>query len=100
MLLFVFALPVIYLSSMMDGINLYHRINAGEAVRDDVGETLNGVLRNRTLRTIILVIVAVALLAQIVGWLLSVFISIVPILAIGFIVYIIARRRSSGDNPK
>jgi len=93
MLLFIFALPVIYFSSLMDGLNICHRINAGEPVRDEIGETLNGILRNRTLRTILLVIIAVALLGQIVGFLASVLISIIPILIVGFIIYAIVRRR-------
>lgn len=77
----------------MDGLNICHRINAGEPVRDEIGETLNGILRNRTLRTILLVIIAVALLGQIVGFLASVLISIIPILIVGFIIYAIVRRR-------
>lgn len=94
MLLFIFALPVIYFSSLMDGLNICRRINAGEPVRDDIGETLNSVLRNRTLRTVLLVIIAVALLTQVVGILASVFISIIPVLIVGFIIYLIARRRA------
>ena len=87
------AVPVFYLSSFFDGFNVRRRINAGEAVRDDVGDALNGVINNKFLRTLVLVVIAIVLLVNIIGFTATLISRLfVPIVVI-FIVYIVLKRK-------
>ena len=87
------AVPVFYLSSIFDGFNVRRRINAGEAVRDDIGDALNGVIANKTLRTIVLVFIAVVLIVNVVGFAVSIISRLLIPALIVFIIYVLAKRR-------
>ena len=92
-LLLWLAVPVFYISSFFDGFNVRRRINAGEVVRDDVGDALNGIISNKFLRTLVLVVIAIVLIVNVVGF-ASVIISrlFVPLIIV-FILYIILKRK-------
>jgi len=87
------SLGVIYLASFFDGFNVRNRINAGEEVRDDVGESLNMILKNKTVRTIFLVVIAVIVLVNLLGFAINIISSVLPIVLIGFIIYLIVRNK-------
>jgi len=92
-LILVFSLVVLTIASFLDGFNVRRRINAGEAVRDDVGDILNGIISNKFLRTIILVVVAIVLIINILGFAFSVIGTLLPWLVVGLIVYLIIKRK-------
>ena len=87
------SLGVIYLASFFDGFNVRNRINAGEEVRDDVGESLNMILKNKTVRTIFLVVIAVIVLVNLLGFAINIISSVLPIVLIGFIIYLIVKNK-------
>lgn len=92
-LLLGLAMPVYVLSVFFDGFNVRRRINAGEAVRDDIGDALNGILSNKTVRTTILVALAVVLLVSVLGFAAAVLARLIPVLIVVVGVYLIFRRR-------
>jgi len=92
-LLLGLAIPVYVLSSFFDGFNVRRRINAGEAVRDDIGDALNSILANKTLRTIILVTLAVVLVVSVLGFAISLISRLLPVLLIGLGIYIFVKRK-------
>jgi len=92
-LLLGLAIPVYVLTCFFDGFNVRRRINAGEAVRDDIGDALNSVLSNKTLRTFILIAVAVVLVVSVLGFAVGVITRFLPIVIIGLGVYIFVKRK-------
>jgi len=91
--MFGLAIPVYVITSFFDGFNVRRRINAGEAVRDDIGDALSGILGNKYLRTIILVTLAVILVVSVLGFAISVITRLLPLVVIGLGVYIIMKRK-------
>jgi len=92
-LLLIFAFVVLVIASFIDGFNVRNRINAGEHVRDDLGEVLNTIIANKFLRTTILVVVAIVLVSQALGFAFSLIGTLMPWLVIGFIVLVIMKKR-------
>ena len=92
-LLLGLAMPVYILTVFFDGFNVRRRINAGEAVRDDIGEALNGILANKTVRTLILLALAVVLLVSVLGVAVVIIGQLIPIVIILGGLYLIFRRR-------
>ena len=92
-LLLWLAVPVFYISSFFDGFNVRRRINAGEVVRDDVGDALNGVIGNRFLRTLVLVVIAIVLIVNVVGFASAVISRLFVPLVIVFVLYIILKKK-------
>ena len=87
------SLGVIYLASFFDGFSVRRRINSGEIIKDDVGEAFGFILKNRTARTIFLVVIAVIVLVNILGFAINVISALLPILLIGFVIYLFVRKR-------
>ena len=92
-LLMIFSLVVLTVASFLDGFNVRRRINAGEAVRDDVGEALNSIMSNKILRTIILVVVAIVLIVSVFGLAVNIIGTLLPWLVIGLIIFVIVKRK-------
>lgn len=91
-LLLWLAVPVFYISSFFDGFNVRRRINAGEVVRDDVGDALNGIINNKFLRTLVLVVIAIVLIVNVIGLTATIISRLFVPLIIVFILYIILKR--------
>ena len=92
-LLLWLAVPVFYISSFFDGFNVSRRINAGEAVRDDIGDALNGIVGNKFLRTLVLVVIAIILIVNVAGFAGAIISRLfVPLIAV-FILYIVLKRK-------
>jgi len=92
-LMLIFAIPVVAIASFFDGFNLRRRINAGEEVRDDIGDSLNGILQNKFLCTLILVVIAVTLIITVLGVAITIITKLFPLLVVGLGVYIIVKRK-------
>ena len=92
-LMLIFAIPVLALSSFFDGFNVRRRINAGEEVRDDIGDALNSILRNKFLCTLILVVVAVTIISTVLSILSGLLSTMFPLLIVGIGIYVIMRRK-------
>jgi len=92
-LLLWLAVPVFYISSFFDGFNVRRRINAGEAVRDDVGDALNGIIGNKFLRTLVLAVVAIVLIVSVFGFAATVISRLFVPLIIVFVLYIILKKK-------
>jgi len=93
-LMIIFAIPVLVISSFFDGFNVRRRINAGEVVRDDIGDALNSILQNKFLCTLILVVIAVTLIVTVLNIAISIISSLFPLLVVGLGIYIIVKRKS------
>jgi len=89
----IFAIPVLALSSFFDGFNVRRRINAGEEVRDDIGDVLNSILRNKFLCTFILVVIAVTIIVTVLGIISSILSTLFPLLIVGLGIYVIMKRK-------
>jgi len=92
-LMLIFAIPVLVLSSFFDGFNVRRRINAGEEVRDDIGDVLNSILRNKFLSTFILVVIAVTIIVTVLGIISSILSTLFPLLVVGLGIYVIMKRK-------
>lgn len=92
-LLLIFAFVVLVIASFIDGFNVRHRINAGEPIRDDLGEVLNTIMANKFLRTTVLVVVAIVLVWNILGFAFNLIGTVLPWLVIGFIVLVVMKKR-------
>ena len=92
-LLLWLALPVFYISSFFDGFNVRRRINAGEIVRDDIGDALNGIINNKFLRTLVLAVVALVLIVNVMGFAATVISRLFVPLVIVFILYVVLKRK-------
>ena len=92
-LLFIFGLPVFMLTCIFDGFNLRRRINAGIPVEDGISDVLNTILRNKTLTLAILAIIVITFAGRILGFAFGLISSLIPLLIIGFGLYVILRRR-------
>jgi len=93
MLLLWLSLPVFYISSFFDGFNIRRRINAGEIVRDDVGDALNGIIGNKFLRTLFLVLVAIILIVTVLGFAAAIISRLIVPLLIVFILLVVFKRK-------
>ena len=94
-LMVIFAIPVVVIASFFDGFNLRRRINAGEEVRDEIGDVLNSILQNKFLCTLILIVIAVTLIVTVLNIAISVISSLFPLLVVGLGVYILVKRNGS-----
>ena len=92
-LLLGLTIPVYVLTVFFDGFNVRRRLNAGEAVRDDIGDTLNSILGNKTARTLILAALAVVLLVSVLGLAVAIIGKLIPIIVIVGGLYLLFRRR-------
>jgi len=92
-LMLIFAIPVVFITSFFDGFNLRRRINAGEEVRDDIGDALNSILQNKFLCTLILVVIAVTLIFTVLSIAITIITSLFPLLVVGLGIYIIVKRK-------
>jgi len=92
-LMLIFAIPVVAITSFFDGFNLRRRINAGEEVRDDIGDALNSILQNKFLCTLILVVIAITIIVTVLNIAISIISSLFPLLVVGLGIYIIVKRK-------
>lgn len=92
-LLLWLSLPVFYISSFFDGFNVRRRINAGEAVRDDLGDALNGIVGNKFLRTLVLAVVAIVLIVNVLGLAAAIITRLAIPAIIVFVLYIVLKRK-------
>ena len=92
-MLLVFSLVVLIFSSIFDGFNVRRRLNAGEAVRDDVGDVVNSVISNKFLRTIIFVIIAILLIVSVLQIATAIIGRLLPLLVIGLVIFIVIKRK-------
>jgi hypothetical protein len=91
-LIFGLAIPVYWLTCMFDGYNIRRRINAGEAVYDDVEDILSFLKRNKNLIIgFIVVIVAISLISTV----FAILSPILPILIVGLGLYVLFKRPKS-----
>jgi hypothetical protein len=93
-LLLGLTIPVFVLTSFFDGFNVRRRINAGEAVRDDIGDALGGILSDKRLRTIIFVALAIIFVVSVVGIAANLLARFLPLLIIVLGVYVIMKRKN------
>ena len=91
-LLFGLALPVVYIVCFFDGFRIALRINAGEEVEDGVGDVLNGLLRNKKLTMILLIIIGLAFAGNIFSFAVNLVRRAVPVLVIALALYIILKK--------
>ena len=91
-LLLWLSLPVFVITSIFDGFNVRRRINAGEAVRDDIGDALNGIIGNKFLSTLVLAVIAIVFIINVMGFAIGFISSVLPWVFVGFIVLVIVRR--------
>jgi len=92
-LLLWLSVPVFYISSIFDGFNVRRRINAGEVVRDDIGDALNGIISNKFLRTLVLAVVAIVILVSILDFAVTVITAVFVPLVIVFVLYILLKKK-------
>jgi hypothetical protein len=88
-ILAAFAIPVYWITCFFDGFHIRRRINSGEIVEDGIGSILSGMLRNKTLTAIFLIIIAIAIL----GFLFEILKAAMPILLVIFALYLIFIRK-------
>ena len=91
----VFAFVIFILTCIFDGFHIRRRINAGEAVGDDISEIIGSVLKNKMLCLIIFVMLGILFLGAVFGIVSSLLSNIPLLFLIGFGLYIIFRRRKS-----
>jgi len=99
-LLLALSIPVVFFASFFDGYKVRRRLMAGEVVEDNVGDALNIIIHNKFLRTLVLVVLAVVLIVNVVGFAVGLLSRVLPLLAIGLIVYVIMKRKSSGGRSE
>lgn len=87
------AIPVYVVSILFDGFNVRRRIIAGEAVRDEIGDALNGIIANRMLRNVVIAVLAITLAVTVLGWLSSIIARLLPLLIVGIGVYVLVKRK-------
>jgi hypothetical protein len=92
-MLFSLAIPVYVLTCIFDGFNIRRRINAGEVIYDNVGDILGGIFRNKTVTLVVLGILMLAFVGNLLGFAMAVLRRAIPIIVIGFIVYVIVKRK-------
>ena len=92
-LIFGLSIPILILTSIFDGFNTRRRINAGEHVPDDIGDTLGGLFRNKTVATVVLAVLAIAFLGNIIGLTISIISRFMPLLIIGLLLYLVLKRK-------
>lgn len=87
------SLPVLVIASAFDGFNIRRRINAGQAVSDDVGDLVQSVLANKNLRTMIIVALAIMLAFSVLNIAMAIISRLLPILVIALGAYILIKRK-------
>jgi len=87
------SLPVFVITSIFDGFNVRRRINMGETVKDDLGEILNSILRNKFLCTFILVVIAIIVITSVLGFAITIITRLLPLIVVGLGVYLILKSR-------
>jgi len=92
-LVMIFGLTVLYFASFFDGFNVRRRLNAGEPVRDDIGELLNSILANKFLRTLFLVVIAVMIIISVLQITVAVIGRLLPLIIIVVVAFIILKGR-------
>ena len=98
-LLMIFGLIVLFFASFFDGFNVRRRLNAGEPVRDDIGELLNSILANKFLRTLFLVAIAVSIIVSVLQITVAIISRLLPLIVIALIVFIIIKGRPPNKPP-
>ena len=88
---FALAVPVPWLACFFDGFHIRRRINADETVEDGVGNILSGILRNKKLSLILLVIITIAW--NIAGVAFELTRRVVPILLLVLVMHVIFRKK-------
>jgi len=91
--LFAFAIPVYILTVIFDGFNIRRRINAGEYVEDGVAGIISSILSNKKLCLFILVVLGLIFAGSILGFALNIIRRAIPILIIGFGIYILLKHK-------
>lgn len=96
-LLFALGIPIFWITCFFDGFGIRRRINAGEEVEDGVGEILNGILRNKTLAVVLLIIIGLAFAGSILGFAASLIRRVLPALLVIFALYVIFRKKKTDE---
>ena len=90
-LLFSLALPVYFLTCVFDGFNIRRRINAGEAVADNIDEAISLLRSNKYIGWAIVGILGFSVLSIVVGVFVRLVTWLMPILLIVLGLYLLFR---------
>ena len=97
--LFGLALPIYILTCIFDGFHIRRRINAGEAVGDNIDGVICALHRNKIVGWVILALVGFSVLSSVLDVLVSLVGWMMPVLIIVFGLYILLRRKGPPAPP-
>ena len=92
-ILTAFSIIILYIACIFDSFNIARRLNAGEAVEDGVGSLIGDILSNKRLCALIFIILAIIFASAILGFVIRVLRTLVPLMLIAFGLYVIMRRK-------
>jgi len=98
-LLFGLALPVYILTCIFDGFNIRRRINAGEAVGDNIDGVILFLKRNKVVAGVLLAIIGFSVLGTVMGIFISVIRWLMPFVIIGLGLYLLVRHKNPPGPP-
>jgi len=94
---FWLILPLLYFTVTFDGFQIRHRLNAGEAVGDDIDGAVNFLKKNRlTITTILLsfaALIVISIVAPHLVWLTTIVARLTPFIIVGVIIYMLIRKK-------
>lgn len=88
-ILFIFSIPVLWLSTTFDGFKIRNRMNYGEVVTDNIDDILGFIRRNRGILTgFLLFLLAINVVPALFGFLRN----IIPIIIVVWAIYILFKK--------
>ena len=92
-MLFSLALPIYILTCIFDGFHIRRRINAGEAVDDNIDGAINFLRCNKIVGWVILALVGFSVLGSVLGMFIGLIRWLMPLIIIVFGLYLLLRRK-------
>ena len=98
-LLFGLALPVYFLTCIFDGFNIRRRINAGEAVGDNIDGVILFLKNNQIICWVLLALVGFSVLGSVMGIFIRLIRWLMPLVIIGLGMYLLFRHKNPPGPP-
>jgi len=98
-LLFALSLPVYILTCIFDGFNVRRRINAGEAVGDNIDGVILFLKNNKIVCWILIALVGFSVLGSVMGIALRLIRWLMPLIIIGLGLYMLVRHKKPPTPP-
>ena len=95
-ILFVFAIPVLWLATTFDGFRTRMRINSGEVISDNIDDIINFIRRNRSILIgFLLFLLIVNVISSVLPWIFGSLRHIVPIIIAIWAIHALLRKPKS-----